>query len=119
MSDHHLPDPHLADPHVPDPNDPQAWARLRRRLPQLRPQQRRVDRRYLGNIRSYPVLPNIHPGELVDALPARAPEQGESFDAILDDFRTQILPAVTQWNHPGFMAYFGTSPPPPESSPRC
>ena len=29
--------------------------------------------------------------------------------AILADFQRQILPAVTQWNHPGFMAYFGTS----------
>jgi aromatic-L-amino-acid decarboxylase len=64
---------------------------------------------YLGNIRDLPVLPTMHPGDLVDALPSHAPEQGESFDAILEDFRSKIVPAVTQWNHPGFMAYFGTT----------
>jgi len=64
---------------------------------------------YLTHIRTIPVLPTLQPGELVDALPAQAPEHGESFATILDDFRTQIFPAVTQWNHPGFMAYFGTT----------
>lgn len=27
-------------------------------------------------------------------------------DAILDDFESLILPGITHWNHPGFMAYF-------------
>ena len=30
---------------------------------------------YLENIRNYPVLPNMEPGALVDALPAAAPER--------------------------------------------
>ncbi len=61
---------------------------------------------YLENARQYPVLPRIQPGDLVDALPASAPDRGESFDAILKDFEQKILPAVTHWNHPGFFAYF-------------
>ncbi len=61
---------------------------------------------YLENTRQYPVLPRIKPGDLVDALPASAPEKGESFEAILRDFDRLILPAVTHWNHPGFFAYF-------------
>jgi aromatic-L-amino-acid decarboxylase len=64
---------------------------------------------YLGDIRSVPVLPTLQPGQLIDALPPCAPEHGESFEAILEDFQSKIFPAVTQWNHPGFMAYFGTS----------
>jgi aromatic-L-amino-acid decarboxylase len=61
---------------------------------------------YLANTRDYPVVPNIQPGSLEDALPSFGPERGESFDAILSDFRQKVLPAVTHWNHPGFMAYF-------------
>jgi aromatic-L-amino-acid decarboxylase len=62
---------------------------------------------YLSNIRRYPVLPKIKPGDLVDALPRSAPEQGEPFAAILHDFEKIVLPAVTQWNHPRFLALFG------------
>jgi aromatic-L-amino-acid decarboxylase len=95
--------------HLPDPQDPQAWVRY---VEDFRASAHSsVDwiAHYLTNIRNIPVLPHTSPGELVDSLPAHAPEHGESFDAILRDFRTTIFPAVTQWNHPGFMAYFGTS----------
>jgi len=64
---------------------------------------------YLADTRQYPVLPDRKPGALIDALPAQAPEQGESFDAMLRDFQQQVIPAVTHWNHPGFLAYFGTT----------
>lgn len=64
---------------------------------------------YLSDIRSYPVLPNMRPGDLVDRLPASGPNQGEPMDAILADFRRHIVPAVTHWNHPRFFAYFSTS----------
>ncbi len=61
---------------------------------------------YLANTRDYPVVATSTPGELVDALPKSGPERGESFDAILGDFREKVIPAVTHWNHPGFLAYF-------------
>jgi len=61
---------------------------------------------YLADVRQYPVLSRSRPGELVDALPGSAPEQGESFAAIFKDFEATVLPAITHWNHPGFMAYF-------------
>lgn len=61
---------------------------------------------YLEHAREYPVLPRIKPGELIDSLPASAPEKGESFDAILEDFQQKVMPAVTHWNHPRFLAYF-------------
>ncbi|HYT77509.1 MAG TPA: pyridoxal-dependent decarboxylase, partial [Vicinamibacterales bacterium] len=44
-----------------------------------------------------------------DALPASAPERGESFDAIFADFERVIVPGLTHWNHPGFFAYFAIS----------
>ncbi|MEK7403924.1 MAG: pyridoxal-dependent decarboxylase [Acidobacteriota bacterium] len=61
---------------------------------------------YLENPRRYPVLPRIKPGDLIDALPPAAPERGEPFEAIMADFERLVLPAVTHWNHPGFLAYF-------------
>lgn len=64
---------------------------------------------YLDNIREYPVLANVKPGELMDRLPGAAPEQGESMDSVLEDFRRLIIPAVTHWNHPRFVAYFAIS----------
>jgi aromatic-L-amino-acid/L-tryptophan decarboxylase len=61
---------------------------------------------YLEQVERYPVLPNVQPGDLVAALPKSAPEHGEPFSVILNDFERQIIPAVTHWNHPRFMAYF-------------
>jgi aromatic-L-amino-acid decarboxylase len=62
--------------------------------------------KYLAEVSEMPVLAQTKPGELLDALPKSAPEQGEPFDAILRDFDHVIMPAVTQWNHPRFFAYF-------------
>jgi aromatic-L-amino-acid decarboxylase len=64
---------------------------------------------YLANTRKYPVMPAMKPGELVDRLPASAPEQGEPMERILRDFETEIVPALNHWNHPRFHAYFSVS----------
>ncbi len=64
---------------------------------------------YLRDIRKYPVLPQVEPGALIDALPAQGPESGESMDAIMRDFETLILPGTTHWNHPRFHSYFSIS----------
>jgi aromatic-L-amino-acid decarboxylase len=63
--------------------------------------------RYLEGRRELPVLAQVRPGEIRDRLPATAPEQGESFRAVLDDLDAILLPGVTHWNHPRFFAYFG------------
>jgi len=64
---------------------------------------------FLENPSRYPVLPRVRPGELTDALPASGPERGEPMEQILADFERLIVPAATQWNHPGFLAYFANS----------
>jgi len=68
---------------------------------------------YLENIRDYPVLSAMQPGDLVDRLPTEAPERGESMDTILEDFERSVVPALTHWNHPRFLAYFAISGSPP------
>jgi aromatic-L-amino-acid/L-tryptophan decarboxylase len=61
---------------------------------------------YLNSVGEMPVLAQTRPGQLFDSLPSSAPEKGESFQAILGDFDRLVMPAVTQWNHPRFFAYF-------------
>src|SRR5512146_3061465 len=64
---------------------------------------------FLANPARYPVLPAVKPGGLTDALPDAGPERGESMDQGFADFERLIVPAMTHWNHPGFMAYFANS----------
>ncbi|MBV8151967.1 MAG: aminotransferase class V-fold PLP-dependent enzyme [Candidatus Eremiobacteraeota bacterium] len=64
---------------------------------------------YYSDNRRYPVLAQTQPGELVAALPAEAPEEGEPFEEIFADFERLIVPGITHWNHPRFFAYFAIS----------
>jgi aromatic-L-amino-acid decarboxylase len=64
---------------------------------------------FLAHPERYPVLAAVEPGQLTRALPSCGPEQGEPMECILADFRRLIVPAMTHWNHPGFMAYFANS----------
>jgi aromatic-L-amino-acid/L-tryptophan decarboxylase len=61
---------------------------------------------YLERVRDLPVLAQVEPGEIAARLPARAPVQAESFDAVLRDLDEIILPGVTHWQHPRYFAYF-------------
>ncbi|MFZ0548656.1 MAG: aminotransferase class I/II-fold pyridoxal phosphate-dependent enzyme, partial [Candidatus Promineifilaceae bacterium] len=64
---------------------------------------------YLENVGRFPVLSRSHPGEIASQIPDGPPEDGEPMEAILADFENIILPGITHWNHPGFMAYFNSS----------
>jgi aromatic-L-amino-acid/L-tryptophan decarboxylase len=61
---------------------------------------------YYERVESFPVLSQAKPGELRAALPAHAPERGESFDAMMADVEQLILPGITHWQSPNFFAYF-------------
>ncbi len=64
---------------------------------------------YLGHAGEYPVLSQSAPGDLRHALPDKPPVQPEPMETILADFERIIIPGITHWNSPGFMAYFGIS----------
>lgn len=64
---------------------------------------------YLDNIESYPVLPDIKPGDIKSKLPQTAPIEHEDLTNIFSDVDKIILPGVTHWQHPNFMAYFNSS----------
>ena len=61
---------------------------------------------YMGNVEDYPVLPDVKPGDILSRLENVLPEKGESFEQIFKDFKTQIIPGMTHWESPNFMAYF-------------
>src|SRR5262249_19279323 len=64
---------------------------------------------YLRDVELHRVLPDVHPGDVRGAFPDAAPEEGETVDAMLADIDRVIVPASTQWQAPGFMAYFASS----------
>jgi len=61
---------------------------------------------YLERVGTLPVLARVQPGELTARLPPSAPEQGETFDAVLRDLEEILLPGMTHWQHPRYFAYF-------------
>lgn len=65
--------------------------------------------RYYSNISERPVLPSVQPGYLPKLLPETAPEVGEQWTDIQSDIERTIMPGITHWQHPKFMAYFSAS----------
>jgi aromatic-L-amino-acid decarboxylase len=61
---------------------------------------------FLEEIESYPVRSQVQPGEIKKQLPENPPQKGESFELIMEDFKSIILPGMTHWQHPSFFAYF-------------
>ena len=61
---------------------------------------------YQENIERWPVLSQVQPGQIRRSLPAEPPKHGESFDAILKDVETLILPGITHWQSPNFFGFF-------------
>lgn len=64
---------------------------------------------YFTDIEKYPVVPNIKSGAVKKSLPEKPPSLPENFDKIFHDVESKILPGVTHWNHPSFMAYFNST----------
>jgi aromatic-L-amino-acid/L-tryptophan decarboxylase len=69
--------------------------------------------RYFETIETRPVLARTKPGEVLAKLPHRAPEEPEPWEAIERDLDSLVEPNLTNWQHPGYLAYFantGTAP---------
>ena len=68
---------------------------------------------YLNSPENHAVLSRIQPNDIIKALPAQGPEHGEPMERIFADFERVILPGITHWNHPNFLAYFANTSAPP------
>jgi len=68
---------------------------------------------YLETVEDYPVRSQVRPGDIAARLPLAPPSEGEELSAIFADFKNDVMPGMTHWQHPGFFAYFpGNSSPP-------
>ena len=61
---------------------------------------------YMDQVDQYDVKPVIQPGDIKAQLPLHPPSQQEAFEHIFKDFKDIIVPGMTHWQHPQFMAYF-------------
>ena len=64
---------------------------------------------YMAHPEAHSVRSRVKPNDVTASLPKSAPSVGEPIEVILDDFEHVILPGVTHWNHPGFLAYFSVT----------
>ena len=61
---------------------------------------------YYEQIESFPVLSQVHPGQIRATLPPQPPQQGEPFEVLLADVERLILPGLTHWQSPNFFGFF-------------
>ncbi|KAF4448412.1 aromatic-L-amino-acid decarboxylase [Fusarium austroafricanum] len=64
---------------------------------------------YYDNVESQRVVSDVKPGYLRPLLPSSAPLEGESWSDIDADIQSKILPGITHWASPRFMAFFPCS----------
>ncbi|MFI5167952.1 MAG: pyridoxal phosphate-dependent decarboxylase family protein [Thermoanaerobaculales bacterium] len=61
---------------------------------------------YRARVARLPVRSRVEPGAVRAQLPASPPEQPESFDNVLADLDSIIVPGLSHWQHPRFFGYF-------------
>ncbi len=61
---------------------------------------------YIEGVERYPVVPAVAPGDVLARLPLAPPDTPEPFAAVMADVEDIVVPALTQWQHPAFFAYF-------------
>ncbi|KAL8770472.1 MAG: hypothetical protein Q9203_003541 [Teloschistes exilis] len=61
---------------------------------------------YFSTMETRRVLSNVEPGYLRPLLPSAPPEEGENWDDIQKDIESKIMPGLTHWQSPNFMAFF-------------
>lgn len=66
-------------------------------------------RDYHKSIRENPVRAQVKPGDILSRLPASPPENGEPMETVWEDFRRDVMPGITHWQHPRFFAYFNSN----------
>jgi aromatic-L-amino-acid/L-tryptophan decarboxylase len=65
--------------------------------------------KYFDEMDEYPVLAKVKSGDISKQLPTAPPKNSQTYEQIISDLDEIILPGVTHWNHPKFMAYFNST----------
>ncbi|KAH0562168.1 hypothetical protein GP486_003131, partial [Trichoglossum hirsutum] len=64
---------------------------------------------YYDTIGERRVVSEVEPGYLRNLLPDGPPREGERWEDIQKDIEAKIMPGLTHWQHPNFMAWFPAS----------
>jgi len=64
---------------------------------------------YLAGVERLPVRSQLPPGAVAAQLPDAPPAAPEPFPDLMADVERVILPGLTHWQHPRFLAYFATT----------
>ena len=68
---------------------------------------------YMETVEKYPVRAQTAPGDIASKLPETPPAKGEPMEQILEEFKADVIPGMTHWQHPRFFAYFPANSSPP------
>lgn len=68
---------------------------------------------YLGHADRYPVLSRVSPGEVRSLLPKTPPLEPAGLEGVTREMERVVVPGLTHWNSPSFMAYFASTGSPP------
>jgi aromatic-L-amino-acid decarboxylase len=64
---------------------------------------------FLDHVGDRPVLSQASPGDLLAQVSPHGPEDPVAWETLLEDLDTVVMPGVTHWNHPRFLAYFANT----------
>ncbi|KAL8995274.1 MAG: hypothetical protein Q9169_004947 [Polycauliona sp. 2 TL-2023] len=61
---------------------------------------------YFTHLKSRRVVSGVTPGYLRPLLPSKPPDEGEKWEDIRKDIEGKIMPGLTHWQSPNFMAFY-------------
>jgi aromatic-L-amino-acid/L-tryptophan decarboxylase len=61
---------------------------------------------YMASVGRLPVASSVRPGDIGRLLAEHAPEEPEKFEDILADLDAVVMPGITNWQSPGWFAYY-------------
>jgi glutamate/tyrosine decarboxylase-like PLP-dependent enzyme len=65
---------------------------------------------HLATLRDQPAFATVPAAEVMQALAKPAPEEGTSFDALIETLQERVIPNAAREPHPGFIAYVPSCP---------
>ena len=68
---------------------------------------------YMEHVEEFPVKSQAAPGDVFSKIPDKPPLKSESFEQLMSDLDTIIMPGISHWQSPNFYAYFPANVSPP------
>lgn len=63
---------------------------------------------YLENCENRNVISEVKPGYLKNLIPNDAPYKSDTWQDLINDIESKIMPGITHWSSPYFFGYFAS-----------